>query len=112
MLKKVLEEVPAFGGETTVVLYYAPRWNDPPGFAKADGPVWYRSVDKKISYSVLEHDQGARGSVTTKWDANGKVIRQHRRPLKSTAGGPRVETRTSPPWWPHPPPIDLKEFEE
>ena len=41
----------------------------------------------------------------TTWDKNSEVIGQLR--LDSSE-----ETRDSPPWWPHPPLIDLREFEE
>ncbi len=44
---------------------------------------------------------------TVSWDSDGEVKTQSR---AGARGEP--EGRTSPPWWPHPPLVDLREFEE
>ena len=73
-----------------------------------DGPLWVRHPPDLFRYiEELKHGKVARGSVVTVYLPTGEVKSQERH--FSSKGH---EPRTSPPWWPHPPLIDMTEFEE
>ncbi len=74
---------------------HGPRWtlyHEPSGSA---GVVFYEEY---------ENGKSLAGSITTIWGPDGRISSQN------VIGDNR--SRTSPPWWPHPPLIDLREFEE
>ncbi len=72
---------------------------------------WYLDVKTgRISCYEPEKNDGDFGGriVSTFWDTAGKVALQRLRDNRQTSW----EYRNDPPWWPHPPLIDLREFEE
>ena len=105
MLKRVIDTEDS----SRVVLKYVRRWDKPS--ANVEGPCWVLYKDTgAIMYGNMEDGKLKLGSVATLWDASpGRVMAQSRR-LSLSIGD--IETRRSPPWWPHPPLIDLREFEE
>ena len=101
MWEKVLE-VEEQGG--IVYLYHAPRSHAPTGWRQSDGHVWKKLPSGVIAHFELDHGQLARGGFTTYWRTDGCVNHQYANGVQSYL--------IFPPWWPHPPLIDLREFEE
>ncbi len=99
MMKKVTQSLGLYSME----LKWVPRWGEDQ--EPQDGPRWWLHAHGTIQYVEYENGAVKRGSVTTRWDSDGKIREQFR------WIEPR-DLRTSPPWWPHPPLIDLREFEE
>ena len=101
MLKKVLD---TSSSPDMVALSWVSRWEEDAGLKY--GPCWTLYDDGTVSYEQL----GKWGrinweGVVTLWDSERRVHSQYRR-------GKRLIERDSPPWWPPPPLIDLREFEE
>ena len=90
-------------GETT--LYSVCRWGEHRG--EAYGPQWIRHSDGRTTYFVWESGEVKSGSISTQWNPDGRVYRQ-----LDESPYPVFEERLSPPWWPHPPLIDVSEFEK
>ena len=73
------------------------------------GPRWtlYHEPSERagvIVHEKYENGKSLAGSIMTMWGPDGRISSQHMNGDHSV--------RTSPPWWPHPPLIDLREFEE
>ena len=89
--------------ESTVTVWYKARWGSP-----AHTLRWDLLKDYGTIQCTEQRGEEWTDEIETTWNNEGQVIRQIRG-VSYASGGP---FRNSPPWWPHPPLIDLKEFEE
>ena len=103
MLKRVWDTSDA---DRNIVLMCVWRWGKNRGVRH--GPWWQLYPSGQIDHYVFENDNQKPGSVHTRWGSDGEIIYQ----LPAWTKGRAQEYRYSPPWWPHPPLIDLREFEE
>ena len=109
MVKRVVSR---YGDEATE-LYW--EWSRGEKQGQRTGPCWRLWASESIEYEEYENGKIKHDSITSRWNSDGKIVWQARGPVSLLAlpyGSPKPETRTSPPWWPHPPLIDLREFEE
>jgi len=88
---------------------WASRWGNSDS-SRRTGQAFFRYKSTGgFLYIELKNGHPIPDGVATEWDESRRVVGQRR----LEGNGPNViETRTSPPWWPHPPLIDLREFEE
>ncbi len=102
-LRRVVERYPGGGA----LIKHVWRFGDHQG--QAEGFVWRRYPAGNVDCWEHKDGQMAPGSFFTQWSASGEVYKQLRHPRFE---GDPPGFRDSPPWWPHPPLIDLSEFEE
>ncbi len=92
-----------YASESTVTVWYEARWGKPAHTLRWDFLKDYGTIQ-----CTEQRGEEWTDEIETTWNNEGQVIRQ-RRGVSYASGGP---SRDSPPWWPHPPLIDLREFEE
>ncbi len=101
----MLERVIRHDGDDYTFVEHHRRWGKHQG--QQHGPNWEIQRDGVVGHFEFENGDIREGSVVTAWGSGGRVFEQFRWPERRAE-----DRRTSPPWWPHPPLIDLREFEE
>ena len=92
------------------------RWRWQSSWKCMTGPSWRRTANGDVFHTTWGPlGQSEIGNVTTRWNSKGTVTKQWMDSVWPIAGGGTRRgsiKKLEAPWWPHPPFIDLSEFEE